>query len=83
MPLQQPGFVYAGQSSHFHWLARRSPRRGRRLACQVVAARTEDRPVFALTRFDAAVFAAAQRRLVELSGIEPLASSLRTRRSPN
>ena len=27
--------------------------------------------------------AAAQRRVVELSGIEPLASSLRTRRSPN
>ena len=50
---------------------------------QVVAARARKRPAYALVRFGAAVFAAAQRRLVELSGIEPLTSSLRTRRSPN
>jgi hypothetical protein len=40
-------------------------------------------PVFALSRFDVAISAVVRRRLVELSGIEPLTSSLRTRRSPN
>ena len=40
-------------------------------------------PALALTGFGVPASAAGQRRLVELSGIEPLTSSLRTRRSPN
>src|SRR5579862_3652617 len=43
----------------------------RRLACQGVAARTDSRPGFALTRFAVAVSAAARRRLAGATGLEP------------